>query len=630
MKNKILVVENETICSLLIKSKLEKKDYEVLTTPKGGEAIDLAKLHKPDLILMDVHLKDELTGIDAAIEINKFIKVPIIFLTAYSDEETINQIKDTNPFGLLIKPVEDSEMVSAIEIAIQKTEYEKKLLESEERYKALFNHSLYSIFICDFDGKITDVNNAIVDLTGFSSKELKGKSILDFISPVKKEFIIQTLEELKQNKSIEKPITFKLERKDGEIRYVEVSVSSIIKDGYPYAIQGVLRDFTEKIKLENDLRESEDRLRTLVGNIPGILYQCKLNVPWRIYFISEEIKNLCGRPAENFINGLINYADIVLPEDLKHVQSVIEEAINNKEVYLVEYRLQHVDGSVRIVLEQGKAKYDSFGEPKYLEGVVFDITKKRKVDALFNHEVAKGNLYNSEKEKLSSVLTKRIPDLDIIEERLFSIINEEEISLKEIHKRIKNNLQVILNFLSLQDDFISDSRTLPAFKENKIRVKVIALLLEELNTTTDLENIESREYFSNIINYLVQSFNQDNSGIEFEIAIDNVNLSIEKSIPLSLILNELLLNIFKHAFPENLYNKERKTVRVNLTVQSGHCVLLVKDNGKGLDKSVDVNNPQTFGLYLVNYFAKQLKGKIEFENNNGLLVKITFTLEKNG
>lgn len=153
---RVMIVEDENIVAMDIRQRLEMLGYEVTATvTTGEEAIELADKTRPDVVLMDIVLKGEVDGIEAAEEIRRRLGIPIIYITAYSDSKTLERAKVTEPFGYIIKPFEDRELQSVIEIALYKDKMEKKLRESEERYRAIIRSLNDVLFTLDADEKYT-------------------------------------------------------------------------------------------------------------------------------------------------------------------------------------------------------------------------------------------------------------------------------------------------------------------------------------------------------------------------------------------------------------------------------------------------------------------------------------------
>ncbi|MBN2110784.1 MAG: response regulator [Methanosarcinaceae archaeon] len=176
---RIMIVEDEKIVAMDIKDSLESFGYNVPCMASSGEdAIEMARVHCPDLILMDVVLKGDMDGIQAAEIIHDHYDIPVIYLTAYSDEKTISRAKMTGSFGHILKPFEDRELRTNIEIALQKRELEKeKILENENWINSLLNNIGDAIISTDAEGKVKIVNPLAQALTGCRQEEARGKPI---------------------------------------------------------------------------------------------------------------------------------------------------------------------------------------------------------------------------------------------------------------------------------------------------------------------------------------------------------------------------------------------------------------------------------------------------------------------
>lgn len=174
----LLVVEDESIVAMDIKHRAEGLGYNVLGIASSGEeAIEKTEKNRPDLILMDIVLKGKMDGVQAAQIIRDKFDIPVVYLTAYSDEKTLGRAKLTGPFGYIIKPFEDRELHSAVEVALYKHKMDSKLKESEERYRALFESSPDPILLLDINGNITFINYRVETLFGMRRKKVIGKSL---------------------------------------------------------------------------------------------------------------------------------------------------------------------------------------------------------------------------------------------------------------------------------------------------------------------------------------------------------------------------------------------------------------------------------------------------------------------
>jgi two-component sensor histidine kinase/CheY-like chemotaxis protein len=196
-------------------------------------------------------------------------------------------------------------------------------------------------------------------------------------------------------------------------------------------------------------------------------------------------------------------------------------------------------------------------------------------------------------------------------------LNEKEILLKEIHHRVKNNLQVISSLLNLQSRFIIDSRDFKIFQESQNRIRSIAMIHEKLYKSDDFNHIDFSGYIENLSHNLCHSYKVDSNRIKITIEVKNVELGIDKAVPCALIINELLSNAILYAFPETFEGKPEITIRFFKNTDSGSR-LSVSDNGVGLPPDFDFRKTESLGLYLVRIITEeQLGGKLHVQSQNG-------------
>jgi len=220
-----------------------------------------------------------------------------------------------------------------------------------------------------------------------------------------------------------------------------------------------------------------------------------------------------------------------------------------------------------------------------------------------------------------------IVDTDItpnkeLEEKLKSSLSEKEILLREIHHRVKNNLQVIISLLNLQSGYIHDAETLRAMTEGQNRVRSMALVHEKFYQSDGISEIDFAEYTEKLCQYIFQSFPETASRVQLTVESDKVAFDLDTAMPCGLLINEIVSNSLKYAFPDGmageiviqLKSEEKNKVRIS-----------VRDNGKGMAQEYDLKNPTTLGLQLIDALTSQLNGEVEMIRKDGTIFNITFT-----
>jgi len=216
------------------------------------------------------------------------------------------------------------------------------------------------------------------------------------------------------------------------------------------------------------------------------------------------------------------------------------------------------------------------------------------------------------------------------EGRLKASLIEKEILLKEIHHRVKNNMQIIYSLLSLQSRRIKDKNVLKMLQESQNRVRSMALLHEKLYQSKDLARIEFGDYIRKLVYGLFHSYAVSSDSIILKINAENIFLDINTAIPCGLIINELVSNSLKHAFPEGKAWNEKGYIKGQIHIKltshkKNNFTLVIRDNGVGFPEDLDFRNTETLGLQLVNTLVEQLEGSIKLLRKDGTSFKIEFT-----
>lgn len=216
------------------------------------------------------------------------------------------------------------------------------------------------------------------------------------------------------------------------------------------------------------------------------------------------------------------------------------------------------------------------------------------------------------------------------EEQILASMEEKDALLKEIHHRVKNNLQIVSSLLNLQASRFEDKNMMDAFRESQNRVRSMALIHEKLYRSNNLARIRFDEYIKELGQFLMRTYNDPVRRIQLDVKADAVNLDIDSAIPCGLIINELVTNSIKHGFPITHHSPFSKPARITINlalIQEHQIQFTIADNGIGFPADRDFQNSGSLGLQLVTSLTRQLGGEVTFKSNQGAQTKITFTSE---
>ena len=347
---------------------------------------------------------------------------------------------------------------------------------------------------------------------------------------------------------------------------------------------------SERLRAQDELRSSEERLRQLAENLHQIFWMSSVDMK-EILYISPAYYEIVQRTCASLYQQPESWLEAIHPLDLEYVSAAIENQMRANSSYNVEYRIIRLDGTIRWLWARTFPVRNPQGAIYRLAGIAEDITQRKQT-----------------------------------EQQIQASLKEKEILLQEIHHRVKNNLQVIYSLLNLQSGYIKDEQALQSFKESQNRIKSIALIHENLYHTNNISQINFAEYVQELVVNLFYAYGVNSAVISLKVNVEDILLSVDKAIPCGLIINELVSNCIKHAFP--LGRSGEVCVFMIRPNQNNKVTLTVRDNGVGFPKNIDFRNPESLGLQLVNTLASQLKGKIKLNCNKITEFKLEFSLRE--
>ena len=361
---------------------------------------------------------------------------------------------------------------------------------------------------------------------------------------------------------------------NGEIFTAEVSLSRF-KIGEDFAIQAIVRNI-EAAKIANlKLKQSESKYRSIIENSPEIIILTDINE--KIEFINNDYNNI-------------------------HNAKSLYDLIDVK--YHMEIKMKN-----NLVLT-GQERFSSYETEKINEKGIKRFYFTRVGPKIIDNKIIGLVLF------ISDITSKKIA-----ERQLIKSLNEKEVLLKEVHHRVKNNLQIISSILNLQSSVVNDQKTLEILKNSQDRIRSMSLIHELLYQTKDFSTISFAEYIQSISTNLFHSYNQNNN-INLKLDLSEINLDLDLSIPCGLIINELVTNSLKYAFDKD----HKGEILIKLCKENQKVCLTIKDNGKGFPTDLDYRNTTSLGMQLVVSLVDQLDGQIELDNETGTTFRITFEI----
>jgi len=497
--------------------------------------------------------------------------------------KTCNIKIDSKSYNLIeieIQPKKQTEdAIEELEVEIlQHLKTQSKLKQSEQITRNIFDSSLDIIFASDNKEKITEFSPSAYKVFEYEKHEINKIKIKHLFA------------DFDQYKSIIKQLDdrgfFSGEvlhiKKNGEVFVSYISASRIINEiGEKLGYMGISRDISEIKKAEIKIIESEKRYRELFINLSDAIIIVNENND--ILEMNPEASNLFGLQLKK--ERVINLYDFIERKDIKKTR------LKSKELR-------------------------ETGEIKGLEIDIIDAKARKKTVELSSNAVYVDGVFKGSRDILRDVTEKKI-----INDELRISLKQKEVLLKEVHHRVKNNLQVISSILNLQSSYVEDKKTLDILRESQNRVKSMSFIHENLYRTKDFNKIDFTEYIENLTKSMIHSYQYSENNISLILDLDNVLLSIDISIPCGLIINELLSNALKYAFPI----KKTGTILISVKKQSNKRIqIIVEDNGVGYTKGLDSENEGSLGMLLVRTLIEQIDGKIELLKHSGTKYLITF------
>jgi len=478
----------------------------------------------------------------------------------------------------------DGKILYSVSVQRDITEQKKaedKILESEERYRDLVEKAGVAILIDDKNGNFTYFNKEFLKLFGYLKKEIMQKSISTLVHPEDKDRVMKYHQDRLTGKRISSRYEFRGIKKDGSIVFLEVDAVVLKQDGKAIGSRSYIWDITDRKLAQVAVEESEEKFRSIAEYSPNMIF---INREEQVAYVNRKCEEVMGYTRKEMLSQGFNFMILISPESQSFIKENFRKHSLGEDINPYEYNLLTKKGkkinaliTTRIIQYQGE---------NAILGIITDITERKKT-----------------------------------EDQIKASLKEKEVLLKEIHHRVKNNMQIMSSLLRLQTRRIHDPLLNEKLERYHDRIKSMALIHERLYQSEDLGHINFADYTNDLISYLRLSYGSDHKNIIIGTEIKDIFLDVNVAIPCGLIINELVSNSLKHAFT----GRDTGEVLIRfMSPEINKYTISVKDNGVGFPDDIDYKNPESLGLQLVNDLVKQIKGKLALDVKEGSTFTVTF------
>ncbi|MFO1484484.1 MAG: PAS domain S-box protein [Verrucomicrobiaceae bacterium] len=553
-------------------------------------------------------LAEDLPSVDAAfkqaLEKSAFFKSEHRHRRADTDEVRWNTVSarfDRNAAGEAVrmlgisfdsteqKHAEDTLRRSNEDLELRVRERTAALRDSEERLRLFIENAPAALAMCDKDMRYLVVSQNWLRDYGLAGRDIIGLSHYTVFPEIPERW-----KEVHRRALAGEVIDSKedrFERADGTVHWLRWQVRPWHSpEG---AVSGIImfsEDITRRREDEEALRESEMMQRKIFSGIDEIIYRVRTTeeTPYagEVLFVSPKAERILGYSSEDFIHDQSLWFQLVHPEDHAALRESTERIYSSKRPGEREYRIRIKSGEYRWIEDRVTPEVDDHGNLTGIFGVARDITERVQAET-----------------------------------RMEQSLREKETLLKEIHHRVKNNLQVISSLLAMRADTVRDENARTLLQESQHRVRAMGMIHERLYQTDTLARVDFGEYVRQLTGFLHRNYAATSGHVQLSVEADkDVMLNIDTSIPVGLILNELVSNAFKHAFKDGA--PHRLEVRLHRVAEG--FSLSVTDDGPGLPAGFDIAQSQSLGLELVDTLVAQIKGHLTISSQGGTTFRLDF------
>lgn len=463
----------------------------------------------------------------------------------------------------------------------------EKLRVSEERFRLTIDEAPIGMALVALDGRFVRVNHALCEIVGYSPAELTTLTFQDITHPDDLDADVALADKLARGEIPRYQLEKRYLRKDGTSVDIMLNASILRnQEGAPLYFIAQVEDITERKLAEAALKASEERLNLALDSAQMGIWDLDLTSDTAVRSLRHD--QIFGYPSLLPSWGFASFLTHIIPEDREGTKRSFDHALASG-LLCLECRVLWPDQSIHWISAQGRVvSRDPAGSPVRMLGTILDITERKRM-----------------------------------EEERARTLQEKETLLKEVHHRVKNNLQVLSSLFYLQRQRTAEEPLRTLLDESRNRIQSIALIHEKLYQSERLAWIDFGDYLKDLTSRLRSAIGAQSPKARISIQADKTFLDIERAIPCALIVNELVSNSLKHAFPGGRSGEIRITVGL---VAPDLLELAVSDTGIGFPADLDFKNTKTLGMKLVCSLTNQLRGTVKLSRDGGTRFEIRFSV----
>lgn len=596
LQKTILLVEDEALVAMNEAMMLRKEGYQVVIAASGEEAVETVETAPQAiaLILMDINLGGGMDGTEAAQEILKNQDIPIVFLSSHTEREIVEKTEKITSYGYVVKGSGITVLAASIKMAFKLHAANQALRASEERLRLA--HKATNDVVWDWD-VINDTqqwNEAGIVVFGWHEiveHPVSAAWWVERVHPEDRQRVDAGFSKVVNDPGVSYwQDEYRFQKAGGS--YADVMDRGyVLRDASGKAIRmiGAMLDITERKRVEENLSRMNERF--ILASRAAHMGVWDWNIPNNHLTWDEGMCQLYRIDLHDFESVYDAWLMRVHPNDRAYCDEAVQLALRNEKEYDIEFRLVWPHNEIRYIKADGRVIWDDHGNAIRMTGINYDITERK-----------------------------------LAEDALRQALADRDMLMHELQHRVKNSLSVAASLINLEAANLIDEQARLIFSNVESRIRSMAAVYEQLYQTGGIDRIDLDQYIRQLVARLSHSYVSESSTVNIETQLGEVQLDLKRALSLGIILNELITNALKYAFPPGTTTPEKPgIIRVELCQLDGKAELRVADNGIGIPaKKLRTGG---MGLELVKMLTRQIGGDFALDCKAGCVARVSFKIE---